>query len=114
MLEKINILSSPFHLHSSLFLLPSGGAVRERDFFQKTKFAADVHKVSSHDVRCGSQCLDKLICLLLCQNCFSQNIEGCLAPRADSFSKEMQVDSWASVLTEIKFTLSGLSELVLY
>lgn len=58
--------------------------------------------------------LDKIICLLLCQNCFSENIKGLLAPKADSFSKDMQFECQASILTETTFTLSGLSELVLY
>lgn len=34
MLQKMNFLSSLFHLHSGLLLLPSsGGAVRERVYF---------------------------------------------------------------------------------
>ena len=57
MLEKTNFLSSLFYLHSGLLLLPSfGGAVRERGYFWKMKFAANVWKVSSLDLRCGCQC----------------------------------------------------------
>lgn len=51
-----------------------------------------------------------MICLLLCQNCFSKNIEELLAAKADSLSQVMQFESCAP---ETTFTSSGLSELVL-
>lgn len=70
------------------------------------RFAA-VQKVSSLDVWCA---LDKIISLLLCQNCFSKNIEELLAPKADSFSEVIQFGPCAS---ETMFTSSGLSEVVL-